>query len=94
MARKLGLALIGAGIIGTYAGWWNLNNSCEISKRIRNEFKYTQTGDKKEIEVANDPRMNWNSAYGGFSAAGTLASIFAVAGGGYLFVKRNCPDSE
>jgi diacylglycerol kinase len=94
MARKLGLALIVGGIIGAYAGFWNLNNASENSKKIRNELQYSQQGVKNEMEIERDPRIRHSAMYGGASAAGTLASIFAVAAGGYLFVKRKNTSPE
>jgi hypothetical protein len=95
MARKLGIILIAAGIIGAYSGWCNLNNACETAKELSDGFEYKeQTIAKRAMEIESNPLMEKNEIYGGLSAAVTLASVMAIGGGGYLMKKKRWDDLD
>jgi len=98
MAKKLALTLIVAGAIGALAGAWNMNNSSQISERIKSKPQYCQysqlTDIKTRLIISSDPEMKINSAYGGGSAAIAVVSGLAVLGGGYLLRGKNLFDSK
>ncbi len=89
MAKKLALALIVAGAIGTLAWLVNLNTATKISESIRNESQYKQlTDSKRDLELRKNHEFRANEAYGGGSAALALAEGAAVIGGLYLLIGK------
>ena len=78
MSKKLALALIVAGTISAIFCGWNYYRATNIYQRIQNEQQYSHLAHpldiKGELEIAKDPRVKINSAYGGGSFALALAS--------------------
>jgi hypothetical protein len=90
MAKKLALALIAAGAIGTFAGVLNLRNATDNYRKIKEEILYNNPSETKtSIEIERNPKVIRNAMYAGFSAAITLASVLAIGTGAYLQIGKD-----